>query len=110
MYSLFTVAGALAVLTGVALYQGFDAYRWRDGRRLTIALLASLPLGAAACLALWFGAQHPGANFWGNWGLGPDWECSNQPASARVCARDLPARYQDAPMRATPPAAAPNSN
>jgi hypothetical protein len=92
---VFDFAALFAILAGIALYQGVDALRWHDRRRLWIALAALQPLGLAICGALWIGAQHPTFNFWGNLGFGPGWECENLGrGAAQVCKRDLPARYQ----------------
>ena len=94
---LFSTAGALTIFAGIAGYQAIDALRWRDGKRGVIAMAAFLALVAAAGFMFTFATQHATYNFWGNAGLGPDWECSNAPASARVCNRDLPPRLQDQP-------------
>src|SRR5260370_1450808 len=77
MNYIFASAGGLAFLTAFAFYNVVDAARWHEWGRLRISLAASLPLGVAACIALWIGIQHPTANFWWNQGFGSDWECSN---------------------------------
>jgi hypothetical protein len=66
----FTALSVVAM--GFALYQCFDAYRWRNRRRLWIAMASVPPLGLVACVALWFAIEHPTFNFWATWVLGPD--------------------------------------
>jgi hypothetical protein len=93
----FASVGALAVFAGIAAYQGIDAFRWKDGKRVAIAIAAfSIFTGAGGFLFL-FASQHATFNFWGNAGQGQDWECAYAPASARVCNRDLPVQLQDRP-------------
>jgi hypothetical protein len=95
MNGMFAAAGACAFLSAFAAYSAIDAARWRNRGRMWLSLAAGLPLGVAAFVALWIGTQRPAANFWGNQGFGPDWECSNLGrGAAQVCARDLPASFQ----------------
>jgi hypothetical protein len=85
---MFGLAGALAVAVAVALWQGVDAYRWRHWRRFWISLAVIPPLSIGVCVAIWTGSQHPTFNFWGNLGLGQDWECENLGRAGAVsCAR-----------------------
>jgi hypothetical protein len=73
-----------------------DAFRWRDKKRLLLALFAIPPLIAAAIGSLWMGIHYLAYDFWGNRGFGPDWECRKLArASVNVCIRDLPQRLQD---------------
>jgi hypothetical protein len=95
---LFASAGALAVFAGIAAYQAVDAVRWKDGKRGVIAIAAFSVFTAAAGFIFLFASNHATLYFWSNAGLGPDWECSYAPSSARVCNRDLPAQLQDRPL------------
>jgi hypothetical protein len=91
-------AAVFAALTGLALYQGVDAVRWRHRQRLWIAAVAILPLGAATAGAFWIGLQNPTVNFRRNIGFGHDWECNNLgTGGAKVCFRDLPLVLQPKP-------------
>jgi hypothetical protein len=94
---LFATAGALAIFAGLAAYQVVDALRWKEGRRGVVAIAAFSMFTIAAGVMFLFASKHATFNFWGNAGLGPDWECSYAPSSARVCNRDLPAQLQDRP-------------
>src|SRR5690348_16164162 len=85
---MFAVAGVLAFAAAIALWQGVDAFRWQDRRRLRIASALILPLGIGAGAAIWAGNRYPAFNFWGNLGRGPDWVCENLGrAGAVACAR-----------------------
>jgi hypothetical protein len=95
---MFAAGGAFAFLTAFAVYSAIDAARWRNRRRMWLSVAAGLPLGVAACVSLWIGIERPTANFWGNQGFGPDWECNNLGrGAAQVCARDLPTSFQGKP-------------
>jgi hypothetical protein len=93
------LAALLVAPTGFALYLLVDAVRWRRRRQVWIALASILPLGVAASMAFLIGTQNPTANFWGNLGLGPDWDCRNEVGGrgGQACLRDVPAGLQGKP-------------
>jgi hypothetical protein len=85
---VFAIAGALVIGAAVALWQAVDAFRWRAFRRFWIAVAMIPPLCVGACVAMWAGNHNPTFNFWGNVGMGPNWECENLGRSGAVaCAR-----------------------
>jgi len=86
---IFALVGLLFALFASAIYAAYDAYRFRDRRRLVISAALAPVFGAAAVIAFWFAQQNPGRNLWGGAAFGPGWECSVIPY-ARVCFRDVP--------------------
>ena len=112
---MFAAGGAFAFLTAFAVYSAIDAARWRNRRRMWLSVAAGLPLGVAACVSLWIGIERPTANFWGNQGFGPEWECNNLGrgppryvrATCRRASKASPQRNQNQ-IRTLPDAAIPN--
>jgi len=97
---VWATVGLFAVLCAVAAYSAFDAYRFRQWRQSLIWLALVPVFAAGALLTLHFAAPFSIANPWGGVSLGPGWECSVAPASARVCFKDVPPAL-DRPKDAT---------
>lgn len=94
--SVFDFAILLLLLSGFDFYQMMDANRFRDRKRFWICFGTIFPLIAATCFVFWIGIRYPIINFWGNAGFESGWECLNLGVTgAQVCARDLPANFQN---------------
>src|SRR5262249_36850777 len=96
---LFLLAAILAFGTGAGIFCAFIAVKWQDRKLLWKSLAVSMPLAAATAGVLWVGHQSWYLNSSGNYGFGPDWECTIPKTGAEVCIRDVqkpPARHPSA--------------
>jgi len=80
----------LALLCAGAAYNAFDAFRFREWRRLFIWLALAPVFAVGSLVTLHFAAPISIGNPWGGVSLGPGWECSAAPPGARVCFKDVP--------------------
>jgi hypothetical protein len=86
---LFLLAAGLACLTGAAIFCAILAARWHDQKRFWQSLAVSIPLGIATAGVLWVGHQNWYLNSSGNFGFGPDWQCTIPKTGAEVCIRNV---------------------
>jgi hypothetical protein len=96
---LFLLAAGLALFTGAAIFCALLAASWHDQKRLWQSLAVSIPLAIATAGVLWIGHQNWYLNSSGNFGFGPDWQCTIPITGAEVCIRNVqkpPATQPDA--------------
>jgi hypothetical protein len=78
----------MASFTRFALFRATIAVKWRDRKQLCQLLAVSIPLAIAVACILWFG--HPWSrNSSGNFGFGPDWQCTTHALSEPTCIRNV---------------------
>lgn len=107
---VINLAVALLMFSAAAGYAAFDAWRWRNRRRLLLAGLIALPLMVGAAFALWIGLSGPSGE--GTPGFGPEWTCTRSGKGSLSCIRDVNPVDGDpasGPGAAAEPAAEPTS-